>query len=96
MINFGLSIGTFLGIVLMLLGIFLPILGLVSLLRTAPQRDIQVLTLAIDIILGLVYIICGLILIYNGWRLDPILAFVQFLLTVSTIYWIGKDLRDRF
>ncbi|WP_242028904.1 MULTISPECIES: Ycf66 family protein [unclassified Coleofasciculus] len=39
---------------------------------------------------------CGFILFSQGWRLDPILQFVQFLLTGVIICIIIKDIYSDF
>ncbi|MFB2977751.1 Ycf66 family protein [Microseira sp. BLCC-F43] len=44
----------------------------------------------------LVLLLCGLILIYQGWRLDAILVFSQFLLMVLIIYLAFKDIMLNF
>ncbi len=44
------------------------------------------------IITSLVMLICGFILSFQGWRLDPSLQFVQFLLATLIIYLIIKDM----
>ncbi|MEH1890814.1 MAG: Ycf66 family protein [Nostoc sp.] len=37
-------------------------------------------------------LLCGLILIFQGWRLDPILQFEQLLSFLLIIYLIIKDI----
>ena len=36
--------------------------------------------------------ICGFILVFQGWRLDPILQFMQILLSILIIYLSIKDI----
>jgi len=48
-----------------------------------------------DLPLVVSYLIAGFILFFNGWRLDPILQFVQFLLIGSIIYRAIKDFSSR-
>ena len=43
-----------------------------------------------DPFLSLVYCLCGLILFFQGWRLDPILQFGQFLL-VSVVLFVSYE-----
>lgn len=59
------------------------------------RQPFNPLNLIQDIFLGLVYVLCGLILFWQGWRLDPILQFVQMLLTGSVIYLLIKDMLYR-
>lgn len=89
MVNFGLNLASILGIVLALLGLSLVPLGLVL------RQPFNPLNLIQDIFLGLVYVLCGLILFLQGWRLDPILQFVQLLLTGAAIYLVIKDMLYR-
>lgn len=89
MVNFGLNSASILGIVLALIG-----LSLVP-LRLVLRQPFNPLNLIQDIFLGLVYVLCGLILFWQGWRLDPILQFVQVLLTGSVIYLVIKDMVHR-
>ena len=57
-----------------LCGIFLGLLGLLLLIRSGNR---------INLFIGIINIICGLILFFQGWRLDPILQFSQSLLVGS-------------
>ena len=36
-------------------------------------------------------LLCGGILIFQGWRLDPILSFAVFLLNIMSIFLLIKD-----
>ena len=40
-------------------------------------------------------LLCGGILLFQGWRLDPILAFGQFLLTGSAIFFAAESIKLR-
>ena len=48
-----------------------------------------------DIFFAAVGLLCGIILIFNGWRLDPILQFSQFLLTGTAIFFAFESVRMR-
>ena len=89
MINFSINSASILGIVLILFGILLISLGLLL------RRPFQVENLIQDSVLASVYLLCGLILFFQGWRLAPILQFGQILLTVSSMYLIAKDMFRR-
>ena len=89
MINFSINSASILGIVMILFGILLVSLGLLL------RRPFQVENLIQDSVLASVYLLCGLILFFQGWRLDPILQFGQILLTVSSMYLIAKDMFRR-
>jgi hypothetical protein len=85
MVNFGFNSAN-------LLGIFLAVAGaalyFVRSVRPELSRDH-------DIFFAAVGLLCGLILLFHGWRLDPILQFSQFLLIGSAIFFAIEALRLR-
>lgn len=85
MLNFGQSFATFLGIALAAAGV-----GLYFLRSIRPElaRDH-------DIFFAAISLVCGLILLFQGWRLDPILAFSQYLLAGSAVFFAVENLRLR-
>jgi Ycf66 protein N-terminus len=85
MVNFGLNSASFLGIILAVAGA-----GLYFLRSVRPElsRDQDIAFTAIGII-------CGFILIFQGWRLDPILQFGQLLLSGSTIFFAYENIKLR-
>ena len=85
MVNFGLNTASFLGIILALGGA-----GLFFLRSFRPElsRDQDIAFMAIGVI-------CGFILIFQGWRLDPILQFGQLLLSGSTIFFAYENIQLR-
>jgi len=85
MVNFGLNSASILGIFLAVAGA-----GLYFLRSVRPElaRDH-------DIFFAAVGLLCGFILVFQGWRLDPILQFGQFLLTGSVIFFAVETLRLR-
>jgi hypothetical protein len=85
MVNFGLNSAAILGIFLAVAGA-----GLYFLRSIRPElaRDR-------DIFFSAVGLLCGGILLTQGWRLDPILQFGQFLLTGSTIFFAYEAIRLR-
>lgn len=85
-VNFGFNSSSFLGIFLALFGLLLVPIGL------SFRRPFRIGNLCQDILLALVYLLCGFILTFQGWRLDPILQLNQFLLIVSVIYLVIKDI----
>ncbi|MBW4418781.1 MAG: hypothetical protein KME13_06080 [Myxacorys californica WJT36-NPBG1] len=48
-----------------------------------------------DIFFSAVGLLCGLILIFYGWRFDPIMQFGQVLLSGSAIFFVVENLRLR-
>jgi Ycf66 protein N-terminus len=85
MLNFGQSFATFLGLALAAAGV-----GLYFLRSIRPElaRDH-------DIFFAAISLVCGLILLFQGWRLDPILAFSQYLLAGSAVFFAVENLRLR-
>lgn len=85
MVNFGLNSASILGIFLAVAGA-----GLYFLRSVRPE-----LSRDHDIFFAAVGLLCGLILLFQGWRLDPILQFGQFLLTGSAIFFAVESIRLR-
>ncbi|MBW4487175.1 MAG: Ycf66 family protein [Trichocoleus desertorum ATA4-8-CV12] len=95
MVNIGISVSSLLGIFLCVLGVILPLLSLVLLIRN-PRRGENLLGLCQDICLGVVYLLSGGILFFQGWRQDPLLQFAQLLIILALTYLSLKDLFLRF
>jgi hypothetical protein len=85
MVNVGLSPGSILGIVVAVAGALLYFLRS---WRPELARDS-------DIFFAAVGLLCGGILFFNGWRLDPILMFGQLLLTGSAGFFAIESIRMR-
>ena len=85
MVNFGLNAAAILGLLLAVAGA-----GLFFLRSVRPElaRDY-------DIFFAAVGLLCGIILLFNGWRLDPILQFGQFLLTGTAVFFAFDSIRMR-
>ncbi|MCF4969955.1 Ycf66 family protein [Nostoc sp. CMAA1605] len=84
-INVGSTPATFLGIFLAVAGAALYFLRTV---RPELSRDQ-------DIFFAAVGLLCGFILIFQGWRLDPILQFGQLLLVGTTVFFAVESIRLR-
>ena len=85
MVNFGLNAASILGIFLAVAGASLYFLRSV---RPELSRDH-------DIFFAAIGLLCGFIMIFQGWRLDPILQFGQLLLTGSVIFFAVESIRLR-
>ncbi len=85
MVNFGLNSASILGIFLAVAGASLYFMRS---MRPELARDH-------DIFFAAVGLLCGFILLFQGWRLDPILQFGQFLLTGSAIFFAVESIRLR-
>ncbi|MGB3514548.1 MAG: Ycf66 family protein [Microcoleaceae cyanobacterium] len=85
MVNLGFGFQALMGVVLILGGA-----GLYFLRTWRPKlaRDH-------DIFFAAIGLLCGGILLFQGWRLDPILAFGQFLLTGSAIFFASEAISMR-
>ncbi len=85
MVNFGFNSAS-------ILGIFLAVAGgglyLLRSLRPEVSRDH-------DIFFAAVGLLCGGILLWHGWRLDPILQFSQLLLAGSAVFFAIETIRLR-
>ena len=84
-VNFGGGTHTLLGILLAVAGAALYFLRSV---RPELSRDH-------DIFFAAIGLVCGIILIAQGWRLDPILEFGQVLLIGSTVFFAVESIRLR-
>lgn len=85
MVNFGFGSASILGIFLAIAGAALYFLRSV---RPELSRDH-------DIFFAAVGLLCGFILLFQGWRLDPILQFGQLMLTGSVIFFAVESIRLR-
>jgi hypothetical protein len=98
MINFGLNSASILAQVnfgansASILGIFLAVAGAaLYFLRTVRPE----LSRDQDIFFAAVGLLCGFILVFQGWRLDPILQFGQLLLVGTTVFFAVESIRLR-
>jgi hypothetical protein len=85
MVNFGFNSASILGIFLAVSGAGLYFMRT---LRPELSRDH-------DIFFAAVGLLCGGILLWHGWRLDPILQFSQLLLAGAAIFFAGETIRLR-
>ncbi len=93
-VNIGLNIASLLGIIHVLLGAIYLILMVFFLVQRATRLTNWALLLYIiqTIFIPVLMFLCGFILIFQGWRLDPILQFGQFLSFLIIIYFAIKDI----
>lgn len=84
-VNVGATPATFLGIFLAVAGAALYFIRNV---KPELSRDH-------DIFFAAVGLLCGFILIFQGWRLDPILQFGQLMLVGSTVFFAYESIRLR-
>jgi len=93
-VNFGINVAGLIGIIYLLLAIVYFILMLVWLVPRGTRLAGSALALYLIqvIFTPIVLLLCGFILLFQGWRLDPILQFEQFLLLLLIIYLTIKDI----
>src|SRR6476469_7256701 len=85
MVNFGLNSASIVGTFLAVAGA-----GLYFLRSVRPE-----LSRDHDLFFAAIGLLCGFILLFQGWRLDPILQFGQVLLTGSAIFFAVESIRLR-
>jgi hypothetical protein len=93
-VNFGLNLAGLIGIIYLLSAIIYFILTLAWLVQRGTRLRGWALSLYIIqvIFTPIVLLLCGGILFFQGWRLDPILQIEQFLLSLLIIYLTIKDI----
>lgn len=93
-VNFGINLAGLIGIIYLLLTIPYFIFMLVWLVRRGARLAGWALALYIIqvIFTPIILLLCGFILLFQGWRLDPILQFGQLLLSLLIIYLTIKDI----
>ncbi|MBN3909660.1 MAG: hypothetical protein HWQ35_24930 [Nostoc sp. NMS1] len=93
-VNFGLNIAGLIGIIYLLLAIGYFILTVAWLAQRGTRLAGWALALYIIqvIFTPIIMLMCGIILFFQGWRLDPILQIEQFLLLLLILYFTIKDI----
>nr|YP_010933165.1 hypothetical chloroplast RF66 [Nitella hyalina]APP89492.1 hypothetical protein [Nitella hyalina]WKT08458.1 hypothetical chloroplast RF66 [Nitella hyalina] len=85
MINFELSPSVFIGIILLIVAIAL---YFIRIWTPSISQDY-------DLIFSSMGVLCGGILIFQGWRLDPILLFSQILSNIMGVFFIWEAIQLR-
>ncbi|HEY9701308.1 MAG TPA: Ycf66 family protein [Allocoleopsis sp.] len=85
MVNLGLNFASILGIILAIAGA-----GLYFLRSIRPE-----LSRDHDIFFAAIGLLCGFILVFQGWRLDPILQFGQLLLAGTAVFFAWESIKLR-
>jgi hypothetical protein len=93
-VNFGLNLAGLIGIIYFLLAIIYFILTVAWLSQRGTRLTSWALALYIIqvIFIPIIMLMCGVILFFQGWRLDPILQFGQLLSLLLIIYFTIKDI----
>lgn len=92
-VNIGLNVASLLGIIYVLLGAAYLILMVCFLVKTTRLTNWALSLYIIQgIFIPVLMFLSGVILIFQGWRLDPILQFGQVILFLLIIYLTIKDI----
>lgn len=93
MVNYGLNLASILGLVYWVIAFIYPIMTIILIIeRSRQMRPLSVIFYGIQVLLlPIIMFWCGLMLLSQSWRIDPILQFEQFLLTGVIICLIIKD-----
>jgi len=94
MVNFGLNSATLLGLLNIFLSLAYVALSIALPIARREEMGItgKILYIIQAIIAPFILFLTGFILIFQGWRLDPILQFGYFLLNFLVIYLGVKDI----
>ncbi len=93
MVNYGFTLSSLIGLLDILLAVVFTILPVVL----AVQRRNTVRALGVRLYVGqallspVILLLVGFSLVFQGWRLDPILSFSVLLLHILVIYLVVKD-----
>jgi multisubunit Na+/H+ antiporter MnhB subunit len=90
MVNLGLNLSGFVSVLQIVAALSYYVFAIVRTRHIENSFDRRLPSIFISIIL----IISGSILFFNGWHLDPILQFQEFLTTIFVIYLLFLDFFD--
>ena len=92
--NIGINIAFFLGILQIIFCLFYLIFGIIQLIRTRNRlsSSAKIFYSIQLVVIPAFLLLSGSILIFQGWRLDPILQFQQFILSALVFYLSLKDI----
>ncbi len=83
MVNFQFNLASLSGLILVYLGLRLLVFGQSS-------RPVRVSA----IVPAIALLVSSIMLIFSGWRFDPIMQIGQLLLTLTSAYWVLKETRS--
>lgn len=94
MVNYGFNSSALLGLIYIIFSLVYLVLVISVLVRrrNSSHELSSLLYIFQAFIFPIILALCGLILLVNGWRLDPVLQFEQFLLTILIFYLSLKDI----
>ncbi|BAZ18893.1 hypothetical protein NIES4071_107780 (plasmid) [Calothrix sp. NIES-4071] len=82
---------TQLGLIYMILGAVYLVCWIVWLKSKATINNTFICQIIQTILVTLALELCGFLMLYHGWRLDPLLQFSQVLLFLLLLYFIIRD-----
>jgi thiol:disulfide interchange protein len=91
MVNFGLNLASIIGILYILISLpylIWSISQLIILIKTSNNVSKIAIKLLEFLLVPGCLLLSGLILLFNGWRLDPILQFQQILITIIIMLFL--------
>jgi hypothetical protein len=93
MVNVGFSLASILGLLQILCSVVYLALSISHIITAVRSRQYTKLVFPIlQLIFGpFIFVLSGVILFFQGWRLDPILLFQQFLMNILLAYYIYQD-----
>lgn len=93
-VNIGTNPASLLGLIQIIFGLFYLIFAIVQLMRTRYRLSSSATIFYIIqlVLLPPLLLLSGLILLFQGWRLDPILQFQQLILSALVFYLSLKDI----
>ncbi len=94
----GLTTASIIGIFEIIWGLFYLGLSAVQVANTSKRfnQDEFLLRIFQLLFLPIIFLLSGLILLFQGWRLDPILQFQQILITTPILYFTYLDTKTSF
>lgn len=96
MVNVSLSLAGLLGILNILFGLFYSAVSIAQVITTIRNSGAAIdiaFRLAQVLIAPILLILSGLILCFQGWRLDPLLSLQQLLIEILVLYLAIRDIQ---
>lgn len=93
-VNIGINIASLLGFIQIIFGLFYLIFAIIKLIQTRSRlsNSTTVFYIIQLILLPPLLLLSGIILVFQGWRFEPILQFQQLVLSALIFYLSLKDI----
>lgn len=103
MMNFSFNFGSFMGFTQVLLAVAYFVISIIQVVKSVRSRKSKsgkntdlIFRIWQLTFIPIILLASGLILLFNSWRLDPLLQFQQFLMMIVASYLISLDLMRSF